>query len=91
MPAKLNLCMRRILLSGCLISSLTVFYLYVVKSCGYFEDFDAGAMRLFPTSKQAVLGWLGMAAVGVMGVKAQGDFNAPPGVDTWCGKAYRAT
>lgn len=30
--------------------------------------------------------WTGWGVVGV-----EGQFAAPPGVDTWCGKAYRAT
>lgn len=26
-----------------------------------------------------------------LGVESQNEFNNPPGVDIWCGKAYRAT
>ncbi|TID13108.1 putative glycoside hydrolase subgroup catalytic core [Venturia nashicola] len=46
-------------------------------------------MRRFP-STQAALGLLGAwAGWGVVEVK--GQFAAPPGVETWCGKAYKAT
>jgi len=33
--------------------------------------------------------WLGLGLGG--SVAAVGDFNNPPGVDIWCGKAYKAT
>lgn len=91
MPAKLNSYMRRILISGCVFGLLAVCYLYAFKSAGFLHDIDLvffrDAMRTaFPTA----LGLFG-AQAGWGAVEVQGQSNAPIGVDTWCGKAYRAT
>jgi hypothetical protein len=49
-------------------------------SSAYVEMIVAHVLRLGAA-------WLGL---GIGGVVA-GDFNNPPGVDIWCGKAYKAT
>jgi len=83
--------MRRILISGCVFGLLIVCYLYAVKSGSFLHDIDIvffhDAMRTtFPTA----VGLFG-AVAGWGAVEVEGQFNAPMGVDTWCGKAYRAT
>lgn len=76
MPAKCNI----YILSGCLFGVFTLLCLYTDSS---FDSTDInGIMKMFVTA----LGLLGWGAVEV-----QGQFKAPSGVDTWCGKAYRAT
>jgi len=70
---------------------LTICYLYavnhnfVVDSILSVVDFGS-AMRLF----RPALSLLG-AALGWGALEVEGQFNAPPGVLTWCGKAYMAT
>lgn len=90
----------RILLLGCVLT--TVYLLVICRNDSVLGpagldivglDLSKGKMRIFPTypqAGQAALGFLGVWA-GWGGVGVEGQFSAPPGVDTWCGKAYRAT
>lgn len=88
MPASLN----GYLLFGCVLAVLSLFIVcyddFVLGSLDLDLDLDS-KMRILPTAQSALVllgAWTGW---GVVEVEAQ--FSAPPGVDTWCGKAYRAT
>jgi hypothetical protein len=89
--AKLNPYIGRIILSGCAVGVLTICYLHAINHSVIVHDFisavDIGnAMRVF----RPMLSLLGVA-LGWGASEVEGQFNAPPGVLTWCGKAYMAT
>jgi hypothetical protein len=66
----------RVLFSGCFLGLAIACYLYFVD-----------IMRIV----RPLPGLLGLTASLSAPAVVRGQFNAPPGVDTWCGKAYRAT
>lgn len=79
-----------------LLLSCVLITLYLLVT--FCDDFVPGLgdfgnkMKMFSSAQtaQAALEVLGVwAGWGV--VEVEGQFSAPAGVDTWCGKAYRAT
>ncbi|KAE9961843.1 hypothetical protein BLS_001260 [Venturia inaequalis] len=88
MPASLN----GYLLFGCVLAVLSLFVVCYDDFVLDLLDLDLdlhSKMRILPTAQSALVllgAWMGWGVVEV-----EGQFSAPPGVDTWCGKAYRAT
>lgn len=90
MPAK-PLFNRKSLLLSCVLISVYLFVACYYDSIPGLEHLG-NKMRMFISAQaaRAALGVLGVWA-GWGGVGVEGQFSAPMGVDTWCGKAYRAT
>ncbi|QDS69266.1 hypothetical protein FKW77_002201 [Venturia effusa] len=81
--------MNKILSFGCVIVFVYLFLACYYDSVTVLVGLNRGKMRMFPLTQTALGTWGAWMGWGV--VEVEGQFSAPPGVDTWCGKAYRAT